>query len=278
MNLEKRIVKWVDLGLTDYKELDNIQKILAAKRELDQIGDIILVTEHFPVINFGSAPYHNKFSRGLIEKVGSADENKIAKFLNGIGINFVKSSRGGGSTYIAPGQLIFYPIVKYEDIVGRHFGIGEYKSLIDKTMLSALGRFGINAEIFEVVKKIGEGQNESEEQRRDRKDIWVTKNGKYYKVGGKGIKISGGVAYYGFNFYMTDESLTGFDYIDPCGYTKEELGVKSVEAIHGEKISRNSFRDIVLKEVMERFGYFAMQEMELKNFSRTVLLSREAAA
>ncbi len=242
---------------------------------------MILVTEHFPTISFGRADYHNKFSKEIIEKVGSKDEKNIISYLNKMGIGFRRSTRGGGSTYIGPGQLVFYPIVKYEEIVNRQFGVGNYESLIDQTMMSSLKKIGINAKIFKVVEKIGESKDidiekarEEIKQRKDRKDVWVTEDGKNYKVGGKGIKISKGVAYHGFNFYITDKGIEGFDYINPCGYTKEELGVKSVEGILGKKIDKSRFRDLILEEIKEKFGYKFIQQVELDNLARLPVISK----
>jgi lipoate-protein ligase B len=261
MSLEKRTAEWIDLGTTDYEETFKLQEYLAEKRKMGEIGDTILITEHLPLVNFGSANMHNKFSKELIDEVGTPDERKIINYLSEKGVSFNKSERGGGSTYIGPGQLVFYPIVNYENIVNRPLGIGNYKYLIDEIMADSLKQVGIDAQVFKVTENLGE---DGDNKRRDRKDVWITENGMYYKLGGKGIHASGAVAYHGFNFYLDDKSTNGFWYIDPCGYTKDELGVKSVGGVLGKDIDRNFFRDIVLGKMKNGFGYDELTQGDIE--------------
>jgi lipoate-protein ligase B len=75
-----------------------LQKRLAEKRIRKNIPDTILVSEHYPVVNFGMREVDNTFSDSLreeIEKEG-ADfcETKAIDYLRKRGIGFSRTSRG----------------------------------------------------------------------------------------------------------------------------------------------------------------------------------------
>ena len=101
MKLEK-IALYADLGITNYTDTFELQKRLAQKRERNEIPDIILVTEHYPIVNFGMVELYNQFSDYLykeLEKKGlKTSEKNAIKFLELKGIPFSKTQRGGGAT------------------------------------------------------------------------------------------------------------------------------------------------------------------------------------
>ena len=255
MRLEERVAVWDDLGEFDFRESKKLLLEIVKKRQAGEILDAIFFCQHHPIIDFGNSAESNKFAPDLIEKFVS--EEAIIEHLAHEGINFSRTHRGGGSTYIGPGQLMVYPIVDYERIVGRPLGVGDYKILIDKIMQEVLQSYGIDAKIFEVAAEIGEADSSS---RKDRKDVWVQRNGKYYKLGGKGGAMTGGVTYYGFSFYVTNSSIEGFKYIQACGYSKDALDITSVEREVGHVIDLEDFKKRILGSVKEHFRYLTIRK------------------
>jgi lipoyl(octanoyl) transferase len=261
MSLEMMIAEYIDLELTNYFRTFGLQKELAKKRVKEEIPDTILISEHNPVINFGTREVHNSFSEDFLRKLreteGKADEETAVAYLKEKGIDFCRSSRGGGATFIGRGQINFYPIVAYEKITGILMGMNEYKEKIDQIMHSVLRSYGLNVRIHSDLRKEDENSEDSV-----RKDIWIRINEKDYKLGGKGIHFSRGVAYSGFNFYLKRGSEEGFKYVNPCGYSSEELGVISIEAALGRTIPIQEFKKRVLEEIKNKFKYPTIKRLE----------------
>ncbi len=262
MNLEMVIAEYIDLGVTDYLETFKLQEKLAEKRAKDEIPDTILISEHYPTVNFGSREIHNTFSKILekeIKKQGIefTKENAINYLKKEKEIDFSQTSRGGGATFIGKGQINFYPIVKYERISQALMGIDKYKGIIDDIMNSVLKSYELNINIHT------DSRNQDKDAKNSiRKDIWINKDGKDYKLGGKGIHTAKGVAYHGFNFYVKKESTEGFKYVNPCGYSSGELGVMSIEEALGKKIDLNDFKQKVLKEIKKKFKYNEIKRLQ----------------
>jgi lipoyl(octanoyl) transferase len=82
------------LGRTRYEEAHALQQELVAKRLAGELGDVLVLTEHEPVLTVG---------RGT-----PAEEQRL---LATTGIPVVEVERGGEATYHGPGQLVAYPIV-----------------------------------------------------------------------------------------------------------------------------------------------------------------------
>jgi lipoyl(octanoyl) transferase len=82
------------LGRTRYEEAHALQQELVGKRLAGELGDLLVLTEHEPVLTVG---------RGT-----PAEEQRL---LATTGIPVVEVERGGEATYHGPGQLVAYPIV-----------------------------------------------------------------------------------------------------------------------------------------------------------------------
>lgn len=82
------------LGRTRYEEAHALQQELVAQRIAGEVGDLLLLTEHEPVITIG---------RGT-----PAEEQRL---LAAVGVPLVEVERGGEATYHGPGQLVAYPIL-----------------------------------------------------------------------------------------------------------------------------------------------------------------------
>ncbi len=257
------MAEWSDLGLLPYREALEIQKGMAKRRADGEIPDTILFCQHHPIIHFSANSILNSFSEYLFQEMRAEkrydkiEEDDIISFLKDKGIDFGRNIRGGGGAYIGPGQVVVYPIVDYENITGSRAGIGRYKDMIDEIMKDVLEDFGIDARIYR-----NSDHLDMPDDRNDRKDVWVMKDDKPYKLGGKTIITSNNIAYHGFCFYLDKKSTEGFKYVNPCGHTSDELGIENVENCLGKKVSHDEFKQDILKAIKNRFGYEAIERSE----------------
>src|SRR6266487_1388470 len=95
--LSARTINVLNLGLTDYKSVWDLQRRLLDLRADDAIQDILLLNEHHPVYTLGK----------------TSDENHLlaeSEELRAKGVGVFHTDRGGDVTYHGPGQLVGYPI------------------------------------------------------------------------------------------------------------------------------------------------------------------------
>jgi lipoyl(octanoyl) transferase len=92
------VISVVQLGQVGYGEGLRLQRKLVDLRKAGQIGDVLLLLEHSPVITLGrNARAANVFA--------SADA------LAARGVELFECDRGGDVTFHGPGQLVGYPII-----------------------------------------------------------------------------------------------------------------------------------------------------------------------
>ena len=269
MTLEtKAHAYWVDLGQRPYDEVQEIQMRVAEARLTGQIqDDILLVVEYnSPVIEFGMDNKKNQFSPKLNDALWEAgicpeDFISISHHLLDGGIALREKRRAGGATVIAPGQLVVYPVVNFERIVGHPFGIGAYKSRLDEVMQQVISSYNISS-------YIANGMNLRLE--RERRDVWVSIHGKDYKIGSKGIHTHrGGIAEGGFLIYVHQKGMLDFWMVNPCGYDHDDVSVISMEAILGEAPHMADIKDRVQEAIQQLFSY-----SRLENISEKVLYDK----
>lgn len=91
MSIERRSLEIRRLGRTRYEDAHRLQQELLVERIEGRVGDLLLFTEHEPVVTLG---------RG--SPVGDAA---------GVALPIVHVERGGEATWHGPGQIVGYPIV-----------------------------------------------------------------------------------------------------------------------------------------------------------------------
>jgi lipoyl(octanoyl) transferase len=111
------------LGRTSYSECYELQKELVESRANDAIGDVLVLTEHEPVITVG---------RGT--SLAAVPDP---------GVPVVEVERGGEATYHGPGQLVAYPILKLPD--GRR-DLHRYLRDLEEVAIGVLGEFEVVGE------------------------------------------------------------------------------------------------------------------------------------
>ena len=169
----------------------------------------ILLAEHPPVITFGRRDGNE---RNLI-----ASEDELSK----LGIDLVKSDRGGDITFHGPGQIVAYPIIRLNS---HRLSVGGYVHRLEDAVIALLTELGITA----------------------RKDpaavgVWVESAGRPAKICAIGIRVSRGVSLHGLALNVTTD-LRYFDLIVPCGLAGKS--VASLQTLLGEgKPQMNEIRD-----------------------------------
>ena len=169
----------VRLGVVEYRAALELQEAVRARRQADELPDVLLLVEHPPVYTQGrrSRPEDLPFAREWYAEQG---------------IDVVPVRRGGQLTYHGPGQLVGYPIVAIGDVM-------EYIAQIERAIAAALSDEGIDAHgrSHEGIAWTG---------------VWVQER----KLASIGLHVSQGVAKHGFAVNV-DDSLEPFDWIVPCG-------------------------------------------------------------
>lgn len=195
-----RAVRCFDLGETDYGEVLGLQRRLQAARHEPESADILLLTQHRPVITLGRA--HPEPDLRVAESVVRA-----------AGIEIVQTERGGDITYHGPGQLVVYGIV---DLRGWGIGVVDYLSGLEEVLIGALGDWGVP------------GQRSSHGR-----GVWVGDR----KVASVGLNVRRGVTMHGAALNVGPD-LSHFDLINACGMAEVRMTSLAAERRTSVEISQ----------------------------------------
>src|SRR5215469_11682938 len=94
---KKKLISIVQLGTVDYATGVKLQQQLVALRKEGNIGDVLLLLEHKPVITLG----RNAKAKNVVAS---------PEFLQQRGVELFECDRGGDVTFHGPGQIVGYPI------------------------------------------------------------------------------------------------------------------------------------------------------------------------
>ncbi|HMR65674.1 MAG TPA: lipoyl(octanoyl) transferase LipB, partial [Anaerolineae bacterium] len=121
----------LDLGMLAYPAAMRLMDHLAAARRRDEIGDLLLLVQHPPVITLGQG--------------GGYEDVVVAPgVLQRLGLSVVPTERGGRATYHGPGQLVVYPILRLPR--GQ---LHDYVYRLEETVLQLLAEYHLPAERLE---------------------------------------------------------------------------------------------------------------------------------
>ena len=127
--MSERVISLVNLGRLDYAAALERQQQVCALRQQEQIGDVLLLVEHPPVLTLG----RNSDREHLV-----ADEETLARR----GISLFETNRGGDVTYHGPGQLVGYPILNLRSFTPQ-LGIVVYLRWLEEVLIRACADFGV---------------------------------------------------------------------------------------------------------------------------------------
>jgi lipoate-protein ligase B len=178
---------WVcHLGRIDYAEAAALQERLRDRVRAGELPETMLLLEHPPVYTVG-------------RRTGEADLP-----LPSVGIEVVRTPRGGQLTYHGPGQLVGYPIMRVANVP-------EFVLTMERAIVAALADAGLQATTKLGHKHVG---------------VWVGER----KIASVGIHISQGVSAHGFAVNVEND-LAPFTSVVACGLPEVQMTSLAAEGV-----------------------------------------------
>lgn len=219
------LVKYIDLGLIDYKKAwdkqeEYFDQVVAAK-EANRKAETPELTPNF--LLFCSHPHVYTLGK-------SGDEANLLineDFLASKGATFYRINRGGDITYHGPGQIVAYPII---DLVNFGVSIKAYIDKLEEVIIRTLKHYGI-------IGTRSEGAT----------GVWLDTDipGKSRKICAIGVRTSHWVSMHGFAFNINTD-LDYFNYIVPCGI--QGKAVTSLQKELGHPVDINEVQELIKQE------------------------------
>ncbi len=119
--LELQILR---VELQAHESVDAAMSVLQEKRILDEIPDTLILVQHPEVVTLGPKA----------ERDGALEDPALSDYPTRV------VDRGGGMTYHGPGQLVVYPIIKWQ--VGEQ-SVRKIINRLEDWVMAALADFGI---------------------------------------------------------------------------------------------------------------------------------------
>ena len=228
------MISVLQLGTIDYATALRLQQKLVILRKENQIGDVLLLLEHTPVITLG----RNAKSANILAPPEVLAQRQV---------EVVECDRGGDVTFHGPGQLVGYPIFDLRafttpDGQRKTLGVIEFVRKMEEALIRTCADFRIPTE--RVAKLTG---------------VWTRPDAANQKEPAKiaaiGIHVSRAVTSHGFALNVNID-LSYFNLIIPCGITtkpvtsmQQELGApQSLDRV-AESITRN-FGQVFLRQIL----------------------------
>ncbi len=223
-------VKFIDLGLIDYKQawdyqeklFDEVVQTKISNRNLSEnqqqpTNNYLLFCEHPHVYTLGKSGDE----QNLLVNETQLKEKQAT---------YYKINRGGDITYHGPGQIVGYPIL---DLDNFFTDIHKYLRYLEEMVILTLAEYGIES-----------GRSEGET------GVWLeTNTPNARKICAMGVRASRWVTMHGFALNVNTD-LNYFNNIIPCGIVDKavtsmdkELGCKVNEEEVKEKL-KNHFAEL----------------------------------
>ena len=203
------------LGTVSYGDAIELQERLVKDRRAGRVTDTLLLLEHPHVITLGSS---------------SEPEHVLAgpTVLRDLGIELLKTGRGGDVTYHGPGQLVGYPILALEE---SRRDLHRYLRDLEGALIDALAPLGLNAH-----------------RKKGLTGVWTEGR----KIAAIGVRVSSGwITSHGFALNVSTD-LSYFSTIVPCGL--DGCVVTSIAREIGRRVSMDEVQGRVVEALARTFG------------------------
>ena len=172
-------------GLSEYGEVQALQRRLVERRIADAIPDVVLLLEHADVLTVGRA-------RGAAANIVAAGTVPV-----------VQVERGGDVTWHGPGQLVAYPIVALQE---ERRDLHRHLHALEDAMIRVLAGAGLTG--------LRDPRNSG---------VWLAgADGVRRKVGSVGIACRRWVTWHGLALNV-DPDRDGWSRLRPCGFEPDTM-------------------------------------------------------
>ena len=234
--MAKNLISLLQLGTIDYPTGLRLQQRLVELRKAGEIGDVLLLPEHTPVITLG----RNARAANVI-----ASPEQLAQR----GVEVFDCDRGGDVTFHGPGQIVGYPIFDLRgfpssDGKRKTLGAVEFVRRIEEVLIRTCADFGIAGQRIvgltgvwttsgRVESGLRPGAGEFLRLHSGQAPTRAHTGREEAKIAALGVHISRGVTSHGFALNVNTD-LSFFDLIIPCGI--ESKPVTSIEKELGKQV------------------------------------------
>jgi len=225
-------VKFIDLGLVDYKQAWDYQQKLFDKVVQTKINNRKLaLEEQIKTFNFLIFCEHQH-----VYTLGSSGDKKHLLIneqqLSEKNASFYKINRGGDITYHGPGQIVGYPIL---DLDNFFTDIHKYLRFLEEMVILTLAEYGIES---------GRSKGET--------GVWIDADNplRARKICAMGVRASRWVTMHGFAL-NANVDLNYFGNIIPCGI--ENKAVTSMDKELGKKVNEEEVKQKLKKHFATLF-------------------------
>jgi lipoyl(octanoyl) transferase len=222
------LISVLQLGTVDYATALKLQHRLVDLRKTNQIGDVLLLLEHPPVITLG-------------RNAQTANILAPPELLVQRGVEVFECDRGGDVTFHGPGQLVGYPIFDLRAFTtseGQRKTLGaiEFVRKMEEALIRTCADFRIPT--TRIPKLTGVWTIPAPHSRQEDSA----------KIAAIGIHVSRAVTSHGFALNVNTD-LNSFELIIPCG-----LAAKPVTSL-AQELGAPVSLDRVAESVTRNFGH-----------------------
>ncbi len=217
------MISVIQFGVLDYAEGLRLQQRLVDLRKAGEIGDVLLLLEHSPVITLG-------------RNAKAANVLASTEMLAARGVEVFECDRGGDVTFHGPGQLVGYPIFDLRGYPGsqldtsrKTLGVVDYVRRLETVLIRTCAHFGI------ATRRV-----------KGLTGVWKEAPPEA-KIAALGVHISRSVTSHGFALNVNTD-LSFFNLIVPCG-----IAAKPVTSMQNE-LGRQVDLNEVAQAVSSNFG------------------------
>lgn len=191
------MARLLDLGQLSYESAWEIQRGIAEQLIAGEGEETLIFVEHPHVLTLG-ANFHEENLLFTPERYTE------------MGVDVVRTDRGGDVTYHGPNQLVIYPIF---DVARHGKDLHKWMRDLEETIIRTVGEYGVEGRRFP-----------------PHTGVWAGDR----KVAAIGVKIKKWVSLHGIALNCSND-LSYFDLIVPCGIV--DYGVTSLSRLVRREIS-----------------------------------------